>query len=437
MPVNIYAPTAQDGLSADELALYHLIMDYRQANGLPDIPLSEGLTVTGGRHALDSYENIYKAGLTLPAGANLHSWSDAFYYDDHRAPEVIWEAPQRLGTSYTDYGFEISASGYGTAARALEGWQGSAGHNAVILNTGVWARFDWQAIGIGIEHHNDARYYHVWFGQAADPGGAPTIGGSAGADRMQGTAFADVILGLAGNDTLEGGAGADYLDGGAGDDRMEGGTGNDFYVVGSAGDVIAGELAYSQGGGIDTVRTYVQNYVQPTNIELVRLATLNSTLDLNATGNSAPGTLVGNAGNNRLSGGYGNDQVNGNGGNDILSGDHGRDTVVGGAGADTFVYAALSDSRTGAATRDVINGFEHGADRIDLSALDAVPGGGDDAFVFIGAVAFSGTAGELRTQGLGGANAVLVEADMTGDGVADLQLFVNLTTYMQAGDFIL
>ena len=261
--------------------------------------------------------------------------------------------------------------------------------------------------------------------------------GGSGADVLRGNDLANRLWGQGGNDTLEGGAGADYLDGGAGNDRLSGGLGNDFYIVGSALDVIEGELAYSQGGGIDTVRTYVQNYVQPDNIELVRLANPDSTLDLNATGNSAPGTLVGNAGNNRLSGGYGNDQVNGNDGDDRLSGDHGRDTLVGGAGADTFVYATLSDSRAGTATRDVINGFERGADRIDLSAVDAISGGGDNAFRFIGNAGFSGTAGELRTQGLGGANAILVEADLDGDGAADMQIFVNLTTFMEAGDFIL
>ena len=436
MPVDIYAPTAQDSLSAEELALYHLIMDYRQANGLGLIPLSQGLTLTAGRHALDSYENIYRAGLELPPGANLHSWSDAPYYADHSQPSVMWEAPQRLGTSYPGLGFEISASGYGSIEAALAGWQGSSGHNAVLLNQGSWVSWPWSAIGLGVEMHADQRYYHVWFGRDADPGGAPDIEGTDAAERMEGTAFADRLFGAGGNDTLLGGDGADLLGGGPGADRMDGGAGNDFYIVDDAGDVVIESLSYSQGGGIDTVRAFI-DYVQPVNVELVRLGNLDGTANLNAVGNSAPGTLVGNAGANSLSGGYGDDQVNGNAGDDRLAGDHGRDTLVGGAGADTFVYAALSDSRAGAASRDVINGFERGADRIDLAAVDAVSGGGNDAFRFIGTAAFSGTAGELRLQGLGGANAVLVEADVTGDAVADMQLFVNLTTTLGAGDFLL
>ena len=40
-------------------------------------------------------------------------------------------------------------------------------------------------------------------------------------------------------------------------------------------------------------------------------------------------------------------------------------------------------------------------------------------------------------QGLGGANAVIVEGDLRGDGVADFQIFVNLITTLGADDFIL
>jgi hypothetical protein len=87
---------------------------------------------------------------------------------------------------------------------------------------------------------------------------------------------------------------------------------------------------------------------------------------------------------------------------------------------------------------DVINGFTRGTDRIDLSALDAdtTSFGSDDAFSFIGSAGFTG-AGQLRLQSLGGANAVLVEADVNGDGQADLQIFVNLTTSLGASDFIM
>jgi len=269
-------------------------------------------------------------------------------------------------------------------------------------------------------------------------GGIEGLIGSGLGDRLLGDAGNNRLLGGAGTDTILGRDGADYIDGGSGADQMNGGLGNDFYIVDNAGDAISGEIAFSSGGGIDTVRTFINNYVQPNNIELVRLGNITDTSNLSATGNDAPGTLVGNAGNNTLTGRGGNDQLNGNGGDDVIIGNTGRDTVVGGAGADRFVYSSVSESRTGAAARDVVNGFTHGLDTIDLSAVDAVSTSfGDDAFTFINGARFSGTAGELRTQSLGGPNAILIEADVNGDGVANMQIFVNLTTFMEASDFIL
>lgn len=254
---------------------------------------------------------------------------------------------------------------------------------------------------------------------------------------IEGSDHADRLTGDGASNFLFGGAGADVLDGGAGADTMQGGLGNDFYIVDNAGDVVTGEVGFSVGGGIDTVRAFV-DYVQPTNVELVRLGNITDTTNLSVTGNSAPGTLVGNAGNNTMTGGFSNNQINGNNGNDTLEGRNGQDTLVGGSGSDTFVYNVVSDSDAGTTQRDVINGFSNGFDIIDLSAVDANSNtGGDDAFVFIGSASFSGTAGELRTQGLGGANALIVEADVDGDGAADMQIFVNLTTTMSTSDFIL
>lgn len=262
------------------------------------------------------------------------------------------------------------------------------------------------------------------------------VTGIAGGYTIAGNVVIEVARGGGGDDVLIGNDAGNVLRGGGGADRMTGGLGNDFYFVDNAGDQVLGEVGYSAGGGIDTVRTFI-SYVQPENIELVRLGFVGDTANLNATGNDAPGTLVGNAGRNVLVGRGGNDQINGNAGDDTLTGNTGVDTLVGGAGADVFVYTAYADSRAGVAARDVINGLDRGADVIDLSGIDANTGvAGNQAFSFIGTAAFSG-AGQVRLQSLGGANAVLVEADHNGDGQADLQIFVNLTTVLGAGDFIL
>ena len=111
MATDIYAKTDHDHLSLEEFELYNLINDYRVSLGLERIALSKGLTATAGRHVVDTRDNIWGEDVDLPGGANLHSWSDAYYYGDHRDPEAMWEAPERLGTGYTDSGYEISAAG--------------------------------------------------------------------------------------------------------------------------------------------------------------------------------------------------------------------------------------------------------------------------------------------------------------------------------------
>jgi Ca2+-binding RTX toxin-like protein len=268
--------------------------------------------------------------------------------------------------------------------------------------------------------------------------GNDTAHGGAGNDNLNGNAGNDRLFGEAGNDSLFGGDGNDRLDGGAGNDRMEGGRGNDHYMVDSAQDRIQGEIGFSQGGGIDTVESLI-DFTLTSNLEILRLQ---GTADLNGTGGFAPESLVGNSGRNTLNGGGGNDQLNGKAGDDVLQGGNGADTLVGDLGADVFLYLANGESNPGQGVRDVINGFDRGAtqDIIDLSAIDAnLFTGADDAFRFIGVTRFSAlgaaSAGELRVQGLGGPNACLVEGDRDGNGVADLQIFINLQTAMLAGDF--
>jgi uncharacterized protein YkwD len=46
----------------------------------------------------------------------------------------------------------------------LESWKGSPGHNAVILNEGIWSDSNWKAIGVGIYKG----YAVIWFGEEPD-----------------------------------------------------------------------------------------------------------------------------------------------------------------------------------------------------------------------------------------------------------------------------
>jgi Ca2+-binding RTX toxin-like protein len=258
--------------------------------------------------------------------------------------------------------------------------------------------------------------------------------GNAFDERLNGFAGNDLLFGSSGDDTLSGGDGNDRLDGGDGNDVLDGGLGNDRYIIYEAGDVIRGEVGYSQGGGIDTVESWI-SYFLPSNVEILRLM---GTANLNGAGGFAPEALVGQAGDNVLDGGGGNDVITAKAGNDTLIGGVGADTLVGDAGNDVFLFRSIFESRPGQANRDFINGFVNGEDKIDLSGIDAnINTTENDAFFFIDSVAFHGIAGEMRFFTFGGGNYNIVEADVDGDGSADMQIFVNLTNEMLPGDFIL
>ncbi len=73
-------------------------------------------------------------------------------------------------------------------------------------------------------------------------------------------------------------------------------------------------------------------------------------------------------------------------------------------------------------THDTVESFEPGDDRIDLHKIDAIAATQvNDRFSWIGGAAFSGAAGELRYD----PSADLLQADVTGDGVADFEVFFD------------
>jgi Ca2+-binding RTX toxin-like protein len=138
----------------------------------------------------------------------------------------------------------------------------------------------------------------------------------------------------------------------------------------------------------------------------------------------------------RLFGGKADDTLKGGGQNDLIHGNLGADTLAGGGGADTFRYDMTAESNS--ASRDQIIDFTPGTDKIDLSRIDARTNlAGDQAFTWIGAAAFSGTAGQLRAFQQGGS--WILEGDTNGDSVADLVVALTLQgpTPLGAGDFVL
>ncbi len=272
-------------------------------------------------------------------------------------------------------GYEIAAAGYGTTDEALDAWKNSPSHNAILANKDVWEGIELRAIGIGVDTSfgpgiYEGRGFSVWFGQTEDAV-APEILGTDDADEIVGTDFSDIISSGDGDDSVDGGGGKDKLRGGDGSDRMSGNGGDDL-IYGNSGD--------------DRI-----------------------------SGNSGDDRLVGGGGEDRLLGGGGVDSLYGRSGEDTLVGGGGADFLTGGSGADVFLFRALDESATNAP--DTIVDFEIGIDRLDLSGIDAnALTDRHDAFEFIGRSQFDGVSGQLRRD------SGVIEADVTGDGVADLRI---------------
>jgi len=135
-----------------------------------------------------------------------------------------------------------------------------------------------------------------------------------------------------------------------------------------------------------------------------------------------------------LFGWAGNDVIDGGGGADEIAGGKGADLLAGGLGPDAFVFLKPSDSKSKASGRDTILDFDRAeGDIIDLSAIDARKGGGDNRFSFIKKAEFGGDKGELRFDTKKGG--ALIEGDTNGDGKADFALFVQGLSKLKADDF--
>jgi Ca2+-binding RTX toxin-like protein len=270
--------------------------------------------------------------------------------------------------------------------------------------------------------------------------GNDVLNGGSGNDTLDGSLGNDSLFGAAGTDSLIGGDGNDTMDGGSGADAMDGGLRNDLYVVDTLSDKIR------DSGGVDGVTSSV-TYTLADGLENLTLAAA-ETLARSGTGNAAKNTIIGHDGVNNLFGLGGNDwldglngadQLQGGDGADSLCGGLGADTLFGGAGPDRFVFRTAGEIGGGSTglPSDIIKDFTQGADRIDLSRIDAKAGPVNDAFTFIGSGPFTGAPGQLHAIPAAGAYQTLVEGDINGDGAADFQLQVARKIAFTASDFLL
>ncbi len=307
-------------------------------------------------------------------------------------------------------------------------------------------------------------------------GGADTLDGGTGADTLIGgtgddayivDSVDDVVteLGLEGFDTvrssinmvLRTGLEALVLTGGATDgtgnslanllvandlgNGLVGGGGDDFYVIDQSDVVI--ELA--GGGTADTLGvnfnvTLSGAYAE---MEILLFTAASGSAALAGVGNAKDNRLIGSAGDNtldgaegqdRLFGDLGNNSLIGGAGNDTLTGDGGSDSLVGGAGADTFQFRALADSA--AATPDVIFDFSPGIDQISVRLVDPSAAPGDQAFIWIGGGAFSGT-GSAEARTFDDGTNTFAAFDIGDGGPAEMLLQVNGLVALSSGNFLL
>ncbi|MBK6659973.1 MAG: hypothetical protein IPG43_18300 [Proteobacteria bacterium] len=133
-----------------------------------------------------------------------------------------------------------------------------------------------------------------------------------------GNALDNIMTGSAASNVLDGKGGDDVLDGRAGNDTLKGGEGDDTFYVDAHGDSVVEGV----DEGHDTVRTALDGYVLPANVEDLELSGVRN---LAATGNELANHISGNAGANHLAGGDGDDTLDGGAGADLMQGGPGND----------------------------------------------------------------------------------------------------------------
>jgi serralysin len=278
-----------------------------------------------------------------------------------------------------------------------------------------------------------------------------TIYLGSGNDTYDGNGFSrgrmhDAVYGGSGKDTFNvhtthsdyyGGSGDDTFNSIGLNNRFDGGDGRNTvsYMLQDSDPVLNGQGVYVNlnRGVADTGN---QRHERLFNIQDAVGTSHADTLDGSGQKNDLYGmsgndVLNGQTSNDKLFGGNGNDDLYGGVGNDKLTGGLGKDLMWGNDGTDTFIFASLNDSVTGS-NRDVIKDFSHSeGDRIDVSGIDAISGGNNNSFDYIGSAGFSHTAGELRFS-----NHTLY-GDVNGDGHADFSVHVSGVSHLSQSDFIL
>ena len=230
---------------------------------------------------------------------------------------------------------------------------------------------------------------------------------------------------------VEAGGGDDSVVGSGGDDLLRGGLGADTLVTSAGVDT----LVAGPGGGM--------------------LDASNATQAVTLRGGDGPDVLIGGAGDDALFGLDGDDSLDGGDGDDRLYGASGNDTLVGGDGRDSLRAGAGADSLSGGDGNDTllpgdstdeadtVTGGDGGdvlhyrESTADLTIVRGENGVGDDVEVALGGTGNDSIRGFLRTDGGGGDDTLVGDADgpsalLGGDGDDDLRLLA--AGFLDGGD---
>ncbi|EYD74933.1 calcium-binding protein [Rubellimicrobium mesophilum DSM 19309] len=282
---------------------------------------------------------------------------------------------------------------------------------------------DWAGTFSGLSSPIKARIVDAGVHDGDVSGSTPLLGDD-GANVLTGTDGRNVIDAFGGNDTLVGGLGIDHMKGGAGNDTLSL-DGGDDYVNGGVG---TDTLLVSGSSGVTVNLGIKSDQVTGLGTDVIRGIE-------NVEGTSGVDSFFGNADANVLRGGAGNDALRGQGGADTLDGGLGRDLMAAGSDGvrDVFVFNSAAESAVGATQRDLINGFVHGTDDIDLRGIDANAAlAGDQAFGWGGTTARAFALWEVVNS-----SNIILKGDVTGDGKADFEIQVNNIHTLDLSDILL
>jgi len=154
-PAATPTPTAtpsSSGPSEFELEVFRLTNQQREANGMPALTWANELWCASRRHSNDMATN------------NCFSHYGCL---DNSSP---WQRISDCGYQMTTGGENV-AGGFSTPASVVQGWMGSDGHRANILNP------NFREFGVGYAYNQNSTYGHYWtqdFGARVGPTPTPT-----------------------------------------------------------------------------------------------------------------------------------------------------------------------------------------------------------------------------------------------------------------------